>query len=130
VVGLTTSASNRDLHEVLHEDLIGCQFVNHVHPGDTVSCACFVCVCLCFCVFLFVFLPIAPATHTCVIFTLMYIYMFQSFIHFTYFKTTHTKVGAITFIQKVEENVGGDLESIFIRTIGVKNIHGNVFHFS
>lgn len=67
IVGLTTSASNRDLHEVLHEDLIGCQFVNNVHPGDT--------------------------------------------------------VGAISFIQKLEENVGGDLEAIFIRTIGVKNIH-------
>lgn len=34
------------------------------------------------------------------------------------------KVGAISFIQKLEENVGGDLEAIFVRTIGIKNIHG------
>jgi acyl dehydratase len=66
VVGLTVSAANRDLHEVLHEDLVDCHFINNVHPGDT--------------------------------------------------------VGAISYVQTLEENVGGDLEAVFIRTIGVKNI--------
>ena len=32
VLGLTLSASARDLHEVLHEELVECAFVNHLHP--------------------------------------------------------------------------------------------------
>jgi len=32
VLGLTLSASARDLHEVLHEELVECSFVNHLHP--------------------------------------------------------------------------------------------------
>lgn len=63
---LFTKATNRDLHEVLHEDLMGAWFINNLHPGDT--------------------------------------------------------VGALTFVKNLEENVGGDLESVTIRTIGVKNI--------
>ncbi|GAB5037318.1 Hypothetical protein NocV09_07200060 [Nannochloropsis oceanica] len=37
VLGLTLSASARDLHEVLHEELVECSFVNHLHPWDIVS---------------------------------------------------------------------------------------------
>ena len=33
-------------------------------------------------------------------------------------------VGALTFITAVEENVGGDLEAVTMRTIGLKNIDG------
>jgi hypothetical protein len=35
VLGLTLSASARDLHEVLHEELVECSFINHVHPWGT-----------------------------------------------------------------------------------------------
>jgi hypothetical protein len=35
VLGLTLSSSARDLHEVLHEELIECSFINHVHPWGT-----------------------------------------------------------------------------------------------
>lgn len=33
-------------------------------------------------------------------------------------------VGALTFVLAVEEDVGGDLEAITMRTVGVKNIDG------
>ena len=32
MLGLTLSASARDLHEVLHEELVECAFINHLHP--------------------------------------------------------------------------------------------------
>lgn len=32
MLGLTLSASARDLHEVLHEEVIECAFINHLHP--------------------------------------------------------------------------------------------------
>jgi len=31
-------------------------------------------------------------------------------------------VGAMTYVKQVEENVGGDLEAVTLRTIGIKNI--------
>jgi acyl dehydratase len=37
VLGLTLSASSRDLHEILHEELIHANFINSVHPGDVVG---------------------------------------------------------------------------------------------
>ena len=66
VLGLTISAASRDLHEVLHEDIVECSFINNLHPGDT--------------------------------------------------------VGAMTFISSLGENVSGDMESLTIRTVGVKNM--------
>ena len=32
VLGLTLSASARDLHEVLHEEMVECSFINNLHP--------------------------------------------------------------------------------------------------
>ncbi|KAL9186239.1 hypothetical protein ACHAXT_005477 [Thalassiosira profunda] len=37
VLGLTVSASNRDLHEVLHEEIVNVSYIHHLHPGDVVS---------------------------------------------------------------------------------------------
>jgi citrate lyase subunit beta/citryl-CoA lyase len=37
VLGLTMSAASRDLHEVLHEELVGVQYVNHLNPGNVVG---------------------------------------------------------------------------------------------
>lgn len=31
-------------------------------------------------------------------------------------------VGAVTFVQGLEEHIGGDIEAVSVRTIGVKNI--------
>jgi len=42
VLGLTASASARDLHEVLHEDVLQCSYINNLHPGDTVGAISFV----------------------------------------------------------------------------------------
>ena len=66
VLGIATSASSRDLHEILHEELLSCSYVNVLHPGDTVS--------------------------------------------------------GMTYVKHVDENIPGDLESIVVRTIAVKNI--------
>ena len=67
VLGLTNSASSRDLHEVLHEDLLECSYINNLHPGDT--------------------------------------------------------VGAMSFVKTLEETVSGDMESLVIRTVALKNIN-------
>jgi len=76
VLGITSSAASRDFHEILHEELISCSYVNELHPGDVVS--------------------------------------------------------AMTFVQSVEPTNGpGDLEMVWVRTVGVKNmdivqeIHGD-----
>jgi len=37
VHGLVVSAASRDLHEVLHEEVHNVSYINHVHPGDTIS---------------------------------------------------------------------------------------------
>lgn len=66
VLGLTTSAANRDFHEALHEEVINVSYVHHLHPGDV--------------------------------------------------------VGAFSYISDVNENLPGDLESVTVRTIGVKNM--------
>jgi len=66
VLGLTFSSAARDLHEVLHDELLECSYINNLHPWDTVS--------------------------------------------------------AFTFIKSMDENITGDLESLHIRTIGVKNM--------
>lgn len=31
-------------------------------------------------------------------------------------------VGAVTFVQALEEHIGGDIEAVCVRTIGIKNI--------
>jgi len=36
-LGLLMSSSSRDLHEILHEEMISCNYVNSLHPGDVVS---------------------------------------------------------------------------------------------
>jgi len=66
VLGLTVSASNRDFHESLHEEIVNVSYVHHLHPDDVVS--------------------------------------------------------AFSYITDVDENLPGELESISVRTIGVKNI--------
>ena len=33
-------------------------------------------------------------------------------------------VGALTFVQALEEHIGGDIEAVCARTIGLKNIDG------
>jgi acyl dehydratase len=37
VLGMAMSSSSRDLHEILHEELLSCSYVNSLHPGDVVS---------------------------------------------------------------------------------------------
>lgn len=37
VLGTTMSASSRDLHEILHEEIINVSFVNSLHPGNVVG---------------------------------------------------------------------------------------------
>mmetsp|Transcript_18776 Transcript_18776/g.28967 ORF Transcript_18776/g.28967 Transcript_18776/m.28967 type:complete len:438 (+) Transcript_18776:151-1464(+) len=66
VLGITMSASSRDLHEILHEEILNVSYVNSLHPGNL--------------------------------------------------------VGAISYVQNIDENVPGDLESVVVRTIGVKNL--------
>jgi hypothetical protein len=67
VLGLVSSAASRDLHEILHEELLSCSYVNSLHPKDVVS--------------------------------------------------------AMTFVNSIEPTNGpGDLETVHVRTVGVKNI--------
>jgi len=66
VLGLTMSASSRDLHEVLHEQIQNVNFINNLHPANVVS--------------------------------------------------------AITYVQKVDDNLPGDLEGLTVRTFGIKNL--------
>jgi hypothetical protein len=66
VLGLTFSASARDFHELLHEEVLNVNYVNPLHPGNM--------------------------------------------------------VGAISYIQSVEEAVG-DLQVIAVRTLGIKNMN-------
>ena len=42
VLGLAMSASARDLHEILHEEVIDVAYVNNCHPGDVVSAVTYV----------------------------------------------------------------------------------------
>ena len=65
VLGLTMSASYRDLHEILHEEITNVSFINNLHPGNVVS--------------------------------------------------------AITYVQKLDDTLPGDLESLVVRTFGIKN---------
>lgn len=65
VLGLTMSASARDFHEVLHEEILNVNYINELHPSDM--------------------------------------------------------VGAISYIQKVEDVVG-DLQVVTVRTLGIKNV--------
>ena len=37
MLGLTVSASNRDFHESLHEEIVNVSYVHHLHPSDVVS---------------------------------------------------------------------------------------------
>ena len=37
VLGIAISTSSRDLHEILHEELLSCSYINSLHPGDIVS---------------------------------------------------------------------------------------------
>jgi hypothetical protein len=66
VLGLTLSASNRDFHESLHEEITNVSYVHHLHPDDV--------------------------------------------------------VGSFSYITDVDENLPGKLESVSVRTIGVKNM--------
>uniref|UniRef100_A0A7S4JYM8 Uncharacterized protein n=2 Tax=Odontella aurita TaxID=265563 RepID=A0A7S4JYM8_9STRA len=66
VLGLTMSAASRDMHEILHEEILNASFVHHLHPGNV--------------------------------------------------------VGAISYVQSLDDGLPGDLESIVVRTIGVKNM--------
>jgi hypothetical protein len=66
VLGLVMSATARDLHEVLHEEMLHASYANSLHPNDL--------------------------------------------------------VGAISYVQQVDETAPGDLEVISVRTIGLKNV--------
>jgi len=48
----------------------------------------------------------------------------ESMPHCSFIRNVHPgdAVGAISFIRNLQENVGGDLESITVRTLGIKNI--------
>lgn len=37
VLGLVASAASRDLHELLHQEMLHCNFVNPLHPGNIVG---------------------------------------------------------------------------------------------
>ena len=37
VLGLAVSATSRDIHEVLHEEITDVSFVHHLHPGNIVG---------------------------------------------------------------------------------------------
>lgn len=67
VIGLTMSAASRDLHEILHEEILHASYVNALHPEDC--------------------------------------------------------VGAISYVQNVDDSAPGNLEIINVRTIGLKNIN-------
>lgn len=66
VLGLTMSAASRDMHEILHEEILNASFVHHLHPGNI--------------------------------------------------------VGAMSYVQDLDDGLPGDLESLVVRTIGVKNM--------
>jgi hypothetical protein len=66
VLGLVMSAASRDLHEILHEEILHASYANSLHPHDL--------------------------------------------------------VGAISYVQSVDETAPGDLEVIQVRTIGLKNV--------
>jgi len=66
VLGSVLSATSRDLHEVLHEEIERVSFLNSLHPGNV--------------------------------------------------------VGAITYIASVDDSIAGDLESLQVRTLGLKNV--------
>jgi hypothetical protein len=66
VLGLVMSAASRDLHEILHEEILHASYANSLHPDDL--------------------------------------------------------VGAISYVQSVDETAPGDLEVIQVRTIGLKNV--------
>ncbi|KAG5183722.1 hypothetical protein JKP88DRAFT_348564 [Tribonema minus] len=38
VYALSTAATARDLHEILHEELVNCNFINPLRPGDVMGC--------------------------------------------------------------------------------------------
>ena len=42
VLGIAVSTSSRDLHEILHEELLSCSYINSLHPGDVVSSMSFI----------------------------------------------------------------------------------------
>jgi len=42
ILGLATAMASRDLHEVLYEELIDCNFSNNFNPGDTMSAMTFI----------------------------------------------------------------------------------------
>mmetsp|Transcript_2773 Transcript_2773/g.7763 ORF Transcript_2773/g.7763 Transcript_2773/m.7763 type:complete len:435 (+) Transcript_2773:42-1346(+) len=67
VLGITMSGAARDLHEILHEEIHSCSYVNNLHPENV--------------------------------------------------------VGAISFVQAVDDNLPGDLEVVSVTTLGIKNIH-------
>ena len=37
VIGIVVSAASRDFHELLHQEMINCNFVNPLHPGNIVG---------------------------------------------------------------------------------------------
>jgi len=67
VLGLVMSAASRDLHEILHEEILHASYANSLHPENC--------------------------------------------------------VGAISYIQSVDDSVPGDLEIINVRTVGLKNVN-------
>jgi len=42
ILGLSTGLASRDLHEVLYEELIECNYPNNFHPGDTMGAMTFI----------------------------------------------------------------------------------------
>jgi acyl dehydratase len=42
VLGITMSASARDLHEILHEEIMSCSYVNELNPGSVVGAVSYV----------------------------------------------------------------------------------------
>jgi acyl dehydratase len=67
VLGITVSAAARDLHEILHEEILSCAYVNELNPGAV--------------------------------------------------------VGAVSYISAVDDNLPGDLESVTVVTLGIKNVN-------
>mmetsp|Transcript_20847 Transcript_20847/g.26931 ORF Transcript_20847/g.26931 Transcript_20847/m.26931 type:complete len:436 (+) Transcript_20847:73-1380(+) len=67
VLGITMSATARDLHEILHEEIQSCAYVNNLHPENV--------------------------------------------------------VGAMSYVQDVDDNLPGDLEVASVVTLGFKSIN-------
>jgi hypothetical protein len=67
VLGLCLSACSRDLHEVLHEEIISCAYINACHPDSM--------------------------------------------------------VGAISYINSVDDHLPGDLEVVTVTTLGIKGLN-------